>query len=232
MKATELRCRATELEMRGKPGEGAILSGYVAVFDQPSEVLWEYGTGHFVERIDQRAFNKTVQEADVRALRNHDPNYIVGRTKAGVGNIRLIPDGTGLYHELDVPDTATARSMYEDVQAGFIDQMSFAFRTIADEWEAEPADKTVQERRLLEVALEDISYVAYPAYPQTTANARAALRSFAQAVGVDVDELPDLSATVTAQEPSGPPQDEAPETAPEPEPPEPPRKKFYVIQGV
>jgi HK97 family phage prohead protease len=233
MKATELRCRATELEMRGKPGEGAVLSGYVAVFDQPSDVLWEYGTGHFVEKIDQRAFNKTVREADVRVLRNHDPNYIVGRSKAGVGNVRLTVDETGLYHELDVPDTATARSMYEDVQAGFIDQMSFAFRTIEDSWSAEPEDPKVQERRLVEVALDDVSYVAYPAYPQTTANARAALRSYARAVGVDVDELPDLRTTATTQEPSGPPpQEAAPEIAPEPEPPEQPRSKFIFVKGI
>ena len=221
MKATELRCQPTQLEMRGKPGEGAVLSGYVAVFDQPSEVLWEYGVGHFVERIGQRAFDKTVREADIRATKNHDPNFVLGRIKGGVGNVRLAPDTTGLFHELDVPDTATARSVYEDVEAGFIDQMSFAFRMIADAWDD---GEDMPSRRLLEVALEDIAYVTYPAYPQTTANARAALRSFAKSVGCDVEELPTIRATATTQEPSGPPPEEAaPEIAPEPEQPEPRR---------
>lgn len=225
MKSNEMRCRTTALEMRGKPGEGAILSGYVAVFDEPSEVLWEYGVGRFIERIAPRAFDKTVREADIRATKNHDPNYIVGRTKAGVGNFRLAPDTVGLYHELDVPDTATARSVYEDVQNGFIDQMSFAFRMIDDAWDM---DAEIPERRLLEVALEDIAYVAYPAYPQTTADARAALRSYARAAGVDVEELPTIAATATTQEPSGPPET-APEITPEPERPEPKRTTNLLI---
>ena len=174
-----------------------------------------------------------MREADVRALRNHDPNFILGRTKAGVGNIRLVPDATGLYHELDVPDTATARSMYEDVRGRVHRPDELRLPHHRGRVGAEPADTTVPERRLLEVALEDISYVAYPAYPQTTANARAALRSFASAVGVDVDELPDLATTVTTQEPSGPPPEQRrhPKSRLSRSRRSRPRK-FYVIQGV
>lgn len=231
MKATEQRWRPFDLEMRGKPGEGAVLSGYVAVFDQPSEVLWDFRSGHFVERVDASAFNRTIGLADIKALRNHDPNYIVGRSKAGVGNIRFAPDEQGLYHELDVPDTATARSLYEDVEQGFIDQMSFAFRTLQDEWSD---GEETPERRLLEVALEDISYVAYPAYPQTTADARVALRSYARHVGVaDLAELEDADATTATTQDPEPPQVEDAATTPDPEPPEPESpRKFHVIEGV
>lgn len=227
-RASEQRYRPTELEMRGKPGAGAVLAGYVAVFDQPSAVLWDFRSGHFVERIDGRAFNKTIHEADVKALRNHDPNLIVGRSKAGVGNIRFLPDSTGLYHELEVPDTATARSLYEDVQHGLIDQMSFAFRAIEDDWDSEAK---VPERRLLEVALEDISYVAFPAYPQTTADARVALRSFAESLGLAVEELAELATTVTTPEPGRPPE-QAPDTTREPEPPEPHAIRPIIVKGL
>lgn len=227
MTANETRWRPFDLEMRGKPGEGAVLSGYVAVFDQPSQVLWDFRTGHFVERVDPAAFNRTIEQADIKALRNHDPNYIVGRSKAGIGNIRFAPDERGLYHELEVPDTATARSLYEDVEQGFIDQMSFAFRTLQDEWSD---GEETPERRLLEVALEDISYVAYPAYPQTTADARVALRSYARHVGVaDLEEMADPE--TTTQDPEPQPEALAEATTPDSEPESPPRK-FHVIEGV
>jgi uncharacterized protein len=196
MRELERRTQLSKIEMRGKPGDGAILSGYVAKYDVPSEVLWETGKGRFVEYIAPSAFLKTIQEADIRATRNHDPNLIVGRTR-NLNNIRFMPDGEGLYHELDVPDTAVARSLYEDIELGLIDNMSFVFRTIQDSWDK---SKEIPERRLLEVGLDDIAYVAYPAYRQSTAEARGALRSYAAACGCSLEDLP-IAETTPEQEP-------------------------------
>lgn len=222
-KLTETRCAVTSLEMRGLPGEGATLSGYVAVFDAPSEVLWDWQNGRFVERIAPGAFDKTIREADIRALKNHDPNHIVGRVKAGRGNITFAPDAVGLFHTLTVPDTATARSLYEDVSAGLIDQMSFSFETIVDEWDV--ADKAMAKRYLREVALDDISYVVYPAYPQTSVDARGALHSYARALGCsDIEHLSEytmrtIDTTDTTQGPGGPSLETSADTTSGPERP-------------
>jgi uncharacterized protein len=188
MRFPERRFIPASIEMRGKPGEGATLFGYVAVFDQPSEVLWELNRGSFEEIIHVGAFKKTIQEADIRATKNHDPNLLLGRTRK-LNNVRLWEDGTGLYHELDVPDTATAREVYREVELGLIDQMSFAFEKIRDDWEYERRD--VPLRHLRELRLSDIAYVTYPAYPQTKAEARSALSSLAEVSGATVDELVD-----------------------------------------
>lgn len=206
MREIERRTPLSAVELRGKPGAGAMLTGYVARYNVPSEILWEVGKGRFVEYIDPSAFRKTVQEADIRATRNHDPNFIVGRTK-NLNNIRFFLEGDGLYHELDVPDTAVARSLYEDVGLGLLDNMSFQFVTISDRWDR---SQEIPERRLLEVALEDIAYVAFPAYTQTTAEARGALRSYAAACGCSLEEL--ASTTFADVEP-----DDAPLTRSEPD---------------
>lgn len=212
MRATEKRYRPLDLEMRGAPGEGAVLEGYVAVFDEWSEVLWEYGVGRFREAIDSRAFAKTIGEADIVATKNHDENYLVGRVRAGVGNIQLRNDDRGLWHSLTIPNTRTAHDVYDEIAAGLIDKMSFKFRKIKDDWDRTPE---IPERRLLEVALEDIAYVVSPAYPQTSVDARAAVRSFADAQGLSVEELLE-EREATTPEPIEPPA-EALDVTPAPE---------------
>lgn len=147
------------------PGEGAPprIVGYAAVFDQLSEELWG-----FREIIHRGAFAKTIHEADVRALINHDPNLILGRTKSGT--LRLFEDDIGLRYEIDPPDTQSARDLMESLRRGDINQSSFAFDPVRVEWSGDVNDV---RREIFEVQLYDVSPVTYPAYPQTSAEVRA-----------------------------------------------------------
>jgi hypothetical protein len=143
-------------------GEDPKISGYAAVFNSLSEDL-----GGFRERIKPGAFAKTIQEHDIRALFNHDKNHVLGRNKAGT--LKLSEDEVGLRIEIDPPDTQAARDLMTSIRRGDIDQMSFGFRTIRDDWEQ------VEEmilRTLIEVKLYDVSPVTFPAYPQTTVAVR------------------------------------------------------------
>ena len=54
------------------------------------------------ERIAPGAFAGVVG-GDVRALLNHDPNEVLGRTKSGTS--RLFDEQRGLRFELDLPDS-------------------------------------------------------------------------------------------------------------------------------
>ena len=138
--------------------------GYGAVFDQWSEDL-----GGFRERIRAGAFRKTLGEADVRALFNHDPNYVLGRTKAGT--LALAEDEAGLRFEAEPPDTQWARDLLVSIRRGDVAEMSFGFEVMRDKWrrrEGEPL-----ERELIEVRLWDVGPVTFPAYPQTSAQVRA-----------------------------------------------------------
>ena len=140
-----------------------MIRGHAAVFDQLSEDL-----GGFVEKIRPGAFKKTAGEADIRALWNHDPNYPLGRTKSGT--LRVWEDEIGLAIELDPPETSYAKDLQESIRRGDVDQMSFGFRTIRDEWDA---DGETPVRTLVEVQLYDVSPVTFPAYPQTSVAVRA-----------------------------------------------------------
>ena len=143
-----------------------MIAGYAAVFNSPSADMG------FIETIDPLAFSKTILEADVRALGNHDVDWLLGRTKPG--SLRLSTDQTGLRYEIDVnqadPDGVRA---VEKVRRGDMDGASFSFQTIRDEWNWEAAPP---QRRLLEVALIDVGPVVYPAYEAATAQARAILQ--------------------------------------------------------
>lgn len=139
-----------------------MIVGYAAVFGQLSEDL-----GGFREQIAPGAFTKTLG-ADVRALFNHDPNIVLGRTKSKT--LRLAEDQKGLKIEIDPPNTAQSRSIIEALTRGDISQMSFGFRTIDDKWEN--IDGKIV-RTLLNVELFDVSPVTFPAYPQTEAGLRS-----------------------------------------------------------
>ncbi len=136
------------------------------------------------EQIDPGAFTKTISEADVRALGNHDADWLLGRMKAGT--LRMASDATGLRYEIDVNESdPDGQRALAKVRRGDWDGSSFSYRAIRDEWDwsAEP-----RRRRLLEAALIDVGPVTFPAYPDSSAAARA-LAPIAAKTGRSIDEL-------------------------------------------
>jgi HK97 family phage prohead protease len=138
------------------------IRGYAAVFNELSEPLFG-----FRELILPGAFKKSLK-ADVRALLGHDPSQILGRTKSGT--LRLREDDHGLYTEIDPPNTQLGRDTIESIKRGDLDQMSFGFQVVKDEWKHEDRELI---RELVEVDLFDVSVVAFPAYTQTEVSVRS-----------------------------------------------------------
>jgi len=163
--------RTVPIELRVEGDETKKITGHAAVFDKWSEDL-----GGFREKIRAGAFKKTIKEADVRALFNHDPNFVLGRNTAGT--LTLEEDKKGLAISIEPPDTQWARDLTTSIERGDINQMSFGFRTVKDQWTT-PKEGTDNQRELLEVELFDVSPVTFPAYPQTDVGMRS----------IDVDEL-------------------------------------------
>jgi HK97 family phage prohead protease len=139
----------------------------IASFDSRSQNL-----GGFYEKISPGAFKKTIQESDIRALLNHDSNYVLGRVKSGT--ITLEEREDGLYMNCTPPDTQWARDLMVSIGRGDIDQCSFGFRVIKDSYNEENGDIV---RSLHEVELFDVSVVTYPAYLNTSAFVRSFNRS-------------------------------------------------------
>ncbi len=150
-----------ELEVRAD-GEGARIVGHAAVFNKFSEDMFG-----MKERIMPGAFTKTLREADIRALWNHNPDFPLGRMRGKDSDtLKIHEDNKGLAVDIKPPDTTYARDLMESIRRGDVDQMSFGFMVVREEWTFTSANKP-DIRDLHEVSLFDVSPVTFPAYPQT-----------------------------------------------------------------
>jgi HK97 family phage prohead protease len=168
---------ANDMEVRQTDDGKPIISGYGAIFNQ-----WSDDLGSFREKILPGAFSKTIREADIRALWNHNPDIVLGRNTSGTLTLR--EDVHGLYYEITPPDWAS--NYVETIRRRDVSQNSFGFCAVQDEWNSS-SDETssLTERTLIECELFDISPVTYPAYPQTDANVRASMIE----AGIDIAAL-------------------------------------------
>ena len=166
MKKTERRTfTVRDIEARQAEDGTMRMAGYAAVFNEASLPL------PFIEKIAPGAFSKTLQETpDVRLLANHE-GLPMARTKNGT--MRLYEDETGLYFEAELADTQEARDLYTLVARGDVDQMSFAFRVIRQNWSKDRTERTLTE---VSLADGDVSIVTYPAYPATSVEARETIK--------------------------------------------------------
>jgi HK97 family phage prohead protease len=150
-----------------------MLSGYAAVFNQRANI-----GDRFMEVIMPGAFKRCLQGTpDVRALVDHEPAKILGRTVAGT--LRLSEDSKGLRCEIDLPDTQLGRDVYTSVQRGDLSQMSFGFNPV-DENVVPIAGAPGILRELCDVDVFDVSVVTFPAYEGTSITARSLRSLFPQ----------------------------------------------------
>jgi hypothetical protein len=176
---TEYRFGAdTEMRVDGAGVKRSIV-GYAARFGVPSQPIM----GMFVETIRKGAFKKTLKEADVRALFNHNQNFVLGRTSAKT--LKLEEDSQGLRYTIQPPDTSFGNDLVESIDRGDIRESSFGFITIRDMWTKGKKDGDLPTRELIEVKLIDVSPVTFPAYEQTEVQVRSILDSF----GIEKDRL-------------------------------------------
>ena len=146
------------LETREENGE-RIIEGYAALYDNETNI------GPFKESISRGAFDN-VLDNDVRALINHDPSLVLGRTSSGT--LELTTDDVGLKYRVKLGNQQYATDLYESIQRGDISQSSFAF-TIKDQtWSEDRSSRSVDEV----AQLLDVSPVTYPAYKEATVVAR------------------------------------------------------------
>lgn len=161
----ERRIQCKDVRVEGE-ATAPVIRGYAALFNTLSEDL-----GGFREQLQAGAFSDAVASSDVRALVNHDANLVLGRNTAGTLSLR--EDASGLYVEIQPPDTQTARDLLQSMRRGDVNQMSFAF-TVAKEDQSWTRDGTGPWLRTIKRVsrLYDVSVVTYPAYPQTSAAVR------------------------------------------------------------
>jgi uncharacterized protein len=140
-----------------------VIEGYFALYEQETELF----AGSY-EIINKGAFDSTLNKNDIRALWNHNTQYVLGRNKNG--SLELKADDKGLFATIKLPNTQYANDLYELVSRGDIDQASFGFN-ILDE-ELEELASGGYRWRIKDIDLHEISVVTFPAYENTTVQAR------------------------------------------------------------
>lgn len=168
MSDREIRCYSGEVRAEQSGEQPTTIIGYGSVFDSRSEII----LGSFREIIRPGAFDEVLND-DVRALFNHDPNFILGRRTAGT--LALSVDEKGLRYDITSPDTQTIRDLViAPMMRGDISQSSFAFRVARDgeEWYQDEDGVVIREITKFSRLL-DVSPVTYPAYHEADSAVRS-----------------------------------------------------------
>jgi HK97 family phage prohead protease len=165
--------RITEIRAAEPTADGAstlILQGRPIIYDTPT-LINDIGGG-YTEVIARGALDKA-DLSDVRLLYNHDANKVpLARTPK---TMSLEVDPAGLTFSAELPNTESAKEVYEAVRRGDLSGMSFAFTVPegGDEYDAATNTRTI--RRIAKVY--ECSVVPFPAYPTTSVEARSARES-------------------------------------------------------
>jgi HK97 family phage prohead protease len=157
-------------EIRDADTAGTLtFTGYAALFDTPYNVYGGPDDGGWVETLDRRAFQRTLNaKPDVVFLINHD-GMPLARTTSGTMNLRT--DSKGLFVEASLdPVNPRVIELSSAMRRGDMSQMSFAFRTKQQVW-----NEDYTERRIVEASLDhgDVSSVNTGANTKTTSSLRA-----------------------------------------------------------
>jgi len=163
-KDMEKEQRIWDVEFRINKEGTPKVAGLAAVFGKLSENL-----GGFREQIKPGAFDG-VLDNDVRALKNHNPDFILGRTRSGTLRLSITDDG--LAYEYDDPDTSYSRDLIKSMERGDVNQSSFAFQVDEDKWDEDQDGRMIRTITKFK-RLFDVSPVTYPAYPDTTVAKRS-----------------------------------------------------------
>ena len=143
------------------------IEGYAVVFDTPTVLDKDPYTGTvFYEVISRNAFDGC-DLSDVILNVDHEGTPLA-RTRAGT--LTLTPDSHGLKVSATL-STGRGRELWEDIAAGNLDKMSFAFNVSEESYDNKTHTRTIQKIG----KLWDVSVVTRPAYEQTCVYARASM---------------------------------------------------------
>ena len=166
-RSMELRKR----EVREGEEKNYIVEGYATTFEEAYEL---YRDGKYVvrEMVSKEAFKDT-DMTDVIFQIDHE-----GRVYARTRNrsLSLEVDEHGLKTTTDLGLTESSRSVYEDIDKGLYDRMSFAFTVSKDSYTEEEVENgdIIVTRTILGIGkLYDVSAVSFPANPYTDISARS-----------------------------------------------------------
>lgn len=153
----------TDLNIR-KENKDLFIEGYFILFNRETNLYDD-----IYEEVAPGSLFKSLKTNDIRSLFNHDTNLVLGRTSNKT--LKLNIDSKGLWGKVEINQKdSQAMSVYQRVKRGDVTGCSFGFYPVKEE---------ITERKeggtkfiLTEIDLFEVSFVTFPAYPQTEISAR------------------------------------------------------------
>lgn len=151
----EFRLKSIELQT---DAEDMVLKGYINVTERESEVMYNKKRNRwFKEIMSTGVFKRSLnQHPSIPLLLEHDFNQELAHTDKGT--LVVEEDQIGLKFTAKIEN----RDLYERVKDGRINNCSFGFRVLSDNYE--PINSKLERRRVSEIELIECSLVSNPAY--------------------------------------------------------------------
>lgn len=149
-------------------GSECYVEGYATTFEDPYTMFEDADGWTYVEVIDRHALDDA-DFSDVIFQYDHEGRVYARNTN---NTLYFECNDHGMFIAADLSKTSAARSMYEDIQAGLVTRMSWAF-TPSEEVYTQDSENRVFTTRITRVKkVFDVSAVSYPADPNTEISAR------------------------------------------------------------
>lgn len=150
----------TRVDEKQEGGKKLVLRGYPILFNTETNI-YDFWYGEIRETILPTALNGT-DLTDVYLITGHniEPDKVLGRNNV---NMRMEIDNTGLFFECQLPNTQLARDIYNLIEEGIVDGMSFGF-TCSDE-----VNETTKTRTITHIdELFEVTITPFPAYKEAS----------------------------------------------------------------
>lgn len=142
-----------------------IVEGYATTFDDPY-LLFSIDGVDYYESVDRHALDDADMTDVIMQFDHH------GRVFARVSNgtLSINADEHGLHIRADLSRTASARQMHEEIAAGLVTKMSWAFVVAEESYNSDTHTRTILKIK----KVYDVSAVSIPANADTDISARNA----------------------------------------------------------
>ena len=159
------------MELRKSDDGRMVVEGYATTFNQPYRLMGDEKVT-INEQVDRHAFDET-DMSDVIMQYDHE-----GRVFARLSNgtLKLTDDDHGLKIEADLGGTDIGRQLFQEIDGGYTNKMSFGF-TVKEDRKARSNDENGHITVLRTITkigkLYDVSAVSLPANDATEISARS-----------------------------------------------------------
>jgi len=139
------------------------VEGYATIFNKPY-ILWEYDGVKYYETIDRNALDGA-DFSDVIMQYDHSGKVLARKSNNTLG---IDIDDKGLFIYADLSKSRAAKDLHEEINAGLITKMSWAFTILEDSYNKDTRTRTITKIK----KVYDVSAVSLPANGDTSIAAR------------------------------------------------------------